>query len=65
MITTQQRDAAKRRIHSQGKTLTQWATENGFRPIHVYRVLDGTLKGRNGASHQVAVALGIKQAEAA
>ena len=65
MITTQQRDAAKRRIFNQGKTLTQWAAENGFRPIHVYRLLDGTLKGRNGASHQVAVALGIKQEEPA
>lgn len=62
MITQQQREAAKRRIHGQGKTLNQWATEHGFRPIEVYRLLDGTLKGRNGTSHNVAVALGIKQA---
>jgi gp16 family phage-associated protein len=65
MITTQQREATKRRIHSQGKTLNQWAVENGFRPIEVYRLLDGTLKGRNGTSHNVAVALGLKKAEAA
>ena len=62
LITQQQREAAKRRIHNQGKTLNQWAQENGFRPIEVYRLLDGTLKGRNGTSHNVAVALGIKQA---
>lgn len=65
MITTQQREATKRRIHSQGKTLNQWALENGFRPIEVYRLLDGTLKGRNGTSHNVAVALGLKKSEEA
>lgn len=61
MIDRQARDSAKRRIHGQGKTIKQWAKENGFPEIPVYRFFDGTLKGRNGTGHQIAVALGLKQ----
>lgn len=50
----------KTRLRSQGKTIRQWADENGFPPLAVYRVLNGLEKGRFGRAHDIAVAAGIK-----
>jgi gp16 family phage-associated protein len=48
------------RLHSQGKTVAQWAKENGF-PVHAVRsVIAGRNKGHYGQAHKIAVALGMK-----
>ena len=51
-------------LRSQGKTIRQWAVENGFPPASVYRVLNGVDKANFGRAHDIAVAAGIKSAEA-
>lgn len=55
-------DQVKKRFEAEGKTFTGWARENGFKPSTVIAVVNGTNKGRRGAAHDVAVALGIKKA---
>ncbi len=47
-------------LRSQGKTIRQWAEENGFPPGAVYRVLNGVDKANYGRSHDIAVRAGIK-----
>lgn len=54
----------KARLRSQGKTIDQWAKENGFPPAAVYRVLNGVYKGHRGVAHDIAVAAGIKSTDA-
>jgi gp16 family phage-associated protein len=50
----------KSRLRSQGKTIRQWAEENGFPPTSVYRVLNGVDKANFGRAHDIAVKAGIK-----
>ena len=50
-------------LRSQGKTIRQWAEENGFPPSAVYRVLNGLDKANFGRAHDIAVAIGLKAAE--
>lgn len=50
-------------LRSQGKTIRQWAVENGFPPSAVYRVLNGVEKGHTGRAHAIAVKAGIKHPE--
>lgn len=50
----------KSRLRSQGKTIRQWALENGFNPTQVYRTLNGVEKAGYGRAHEIAVAAGIK-----
>jgi len=49
-------------LKSQGKTITQWAEENGFPPGPVYRALNGVDKGNYGRAHEILVKAGIKSA---
>lgn len=49
-------------LKSQGKTIGQWADENGFPPSSVYRALNGVDKGHYGRAHDILVAAGIKSA---
>lgn len=53
-------DTFKTRLRSQGKTIRQWAEENGFPPGAVYRVLNGIDKAHFGRAHDIAVKAGIK-----
>lgn len=53
-------DQARERLRSNGKTVSQWAREHGFRIQAVYRVLGGQDKAYYGNSHAIAVALGLK-----
>ncbi len=50
-------------LRSQGKTINQWAKENGFPPASVYRVLNGVDKGNFGRAHDIAVKAGIKSTQ--
>ena len=58
-------DQARKKIKSAGKTVKQWATENGFDQNRVYRVLNGFEKCQYGKSFDIAVKLGMKTAPAA
>lgn len=54
-------DQVKERFDREGKTFTGWAKEHGFNPRTVIAVVNGANKGRRGAAHLVAVALGLKK----
>ena len=45
-------------LRSQGKTIPQWATENGFKLRNVQAVIYGHNKGHFGTSEKIAIALG-------
>lgn len=53
----------KTTLRNQGKTIRQWAEENGFPPTAVYRVLNGIDKANFGRAHSIAVRAGIKRSE--
>jgi len=53
-------EEVKARFEREGRTFTEWANEHGFKPYAVHRVLSGTVKCRRGESHNIAVALGLK-----
>lgn len=45
----------------QGLSVAEFARAEGFDRHLVYQVIDGRLKGSRGQSHNIAVALGLKQ----
>ncbi|MGH6755188.1 MAG: DNA-binding protein [Bradyrhizobium sp.] len=51
----------KRKLRTQGITITQWAFDRGSARRDVYRVLNGQLKANFGRAHQIAVDLGLKE----
>lgn len=53
-------DQIKTKFRREGKTLTEWAAENGYTRNAVYRVLNGTDKAYYGKAHEIAVKLGLK-----
>lgn len=54
----------KENFRQVGKTITQWASENGYTRNEVYRVLNGQSKANYGKAHDIAVKLGLKSSEA-
>ena len=52
---------AKSIFKDSGVSVSEWARQNGFSSTLVYQVLDGKRKCLRGQSHQIALALGIKQ----
>lgn len=60
LLTAEQ---VKARFRSAGKTVTEWAEENGYSRGAVYRVLNGFDKAHYGRAHDIAVALGMKSDE--
>ncbi|OLU22540.1 hypothetical protein BVH03_25055 [Pseudomonas sp. PA15(2017)] len=65
MHATRTAAQAKEWIESQGKSVKEFASENDLDLHTTYQVLAGVKKGRRGAAHKAAVALGIKAAEVA
>lgn len=51
---------AREKFHYSGKTVKDWAIENGVSPANVYEVLKGIRPCHRGDSHKIAVLLGIK-----
>ena len=51
----------KRKFRQQGITFKQWAHENGYHYVDVYRVTNGFTKATRGKMHEIAVKLGLKQ----
>ncbi len=56
---------AKERLYEQGKTLADFAIENGYDPQYVYKVCSGVIKGRNGRGREIMVKLGMKVSQGA
>lgn len=52
---------AKKLFEMSGTSVSEWARVRGFSAVLVYQVLDGRRKCMRGQSHQIAVALGLKQ----
>ena len=52
----------KQDFENKGQTVSAWATERGFAPQDVYKVLNGQAKCKRGKGHAIAVQLGIKPA---
>ena len=50
----------KAKFRAEGKTITEWALDNGFHRNAVYRVLNGFDKAHYGRAHEIAVKLGLK-----
>lgn len=54
-----------RRVRQQfdesGTTISEWSRQRGFDPKLVAQIMRGDRPCRRGASHRIAVALGIKQ----
>lgn len=44
-----------------GISVSEWARQNGFSASLVYQILEGNRRCIRGQSHQIAVALGLKQ----
>lgn len=60
MSTTLTPAQLKEKFRREGKTLSAWAKEHGYKPQFVYRVVSGNIQARYGRSHRVAVELGLK-----
>lgn len=56
----ERRAAARARFNRVGYTIPQFARELGVHPEMVRRVLWGTVAGKRGQAHKIAVELGIK-----
>jgi gp16 family phage-associated protein len=56
-------DAVRRQFYEDGKSVSDWAREHGFDRGLVYSVLNGRCLARRGASHRIAVALGLKKGD--
>lgn len=56
-------EQVKAKLNKEGKTLTQWAKENGIKYRTAQAVLAGTNRGRHGEAHRAAVALGLKEGQ--
>jgi gp16 family phage-associated protein len=59
------REKVRHEFRSSGKSLRSWASENGFNPKIVQAVLNGNRRALRGQSHDIAVALGLKDGEIA
>lgn len=56
-------EEARAAIRRTGVPITQWAIANGFSPNLVFEVLSNRRKPTRGQTHNIAVALGIKEGE--
>ena len=50
----------KENFAKEGKTLAQWAAENGYAPRDVYLIVGGQRKGNYGKGFEIARKLGLK-----
>ncbi|STZ76083.1 phage-associated protein, BcepMu gp16 family [Bergeriella denitrificans] len=50
----------KENFAKNGKTLAQWARENGYQPREVYLVIGGQNKAKYGRGFEIARKLGLK-----
>ncbi|SIQ78194.1 phage-associated protein, BcepMu gp16 family [Rhizobium sp. RU35A] len=55
------REDVKRQFECAGISIREWAERRGYNPRTVYAVLNGSLGGKRGVSHRIAVDLGLKE----
>lgn len=60
MQSTRTPEEAKAWLERHGVTASEWARSHGFAPAVVFALLSGRTRGRHGAAHRAAVALGLK-----
>jgi gp16 family phage-associated protein len=53
--------SAQEMFYAQGISISDWATAHHFSAALVYAVLDGKRKCLRGQSHEIAIALGLKE----
>lgn len=53
-------EKVKELFEAAGLPVAKWAEANNYTPHKVYCVINGQFKGRRGAAHEIAVALGMK-----
>ncbi len=46
-----------------GISMASWSRKNGFSPVTVFEVLNGSNAATRGVGHKIAVTLGIKEGE--
>ena len=63
MLVRQRAVARRSELVASGVNISEWAREHGFTVSLVHNVLSGRRSCRRGDSHQIAVALGIKNAQ--
>ncbi|MCY1668604.1 DNA-binding protein [Rhizobium sp. SL86] len=56
-----QREQVIERFEAEGVSIKEWAQRRGYNPRTVYAVLNGSLGGKRGISHRIAVDLGLKK----
>lgn len=54
-------DEIRHEFEQRGISISEWARTRGFSTALVYQVMSGKRKALRGQSHQIAVALGMKQ----
>jgi gp16 family phage-associated protein len=54
------RQQVKAQFAAEGISIAEWSRLRGFNCLTVYRVLAGSVKGKRGEAHKIAVALGLK-----
>lgn len=55
-------EEAKAWLDRHGVSASEWARNHGFPPAVVLALLSGRTRGRRGAAHHAAIALGLKAA---
>jgi gp16 family phage-associated protein len=53
-------DEIRKKFYLEGKPISSWADEHGYRRFDVYRVLSGISKAKRGIGHRISVELGLK-----
>lgn len=62
MLEQERRNMVKQAFEARGLSIAEWSRAKGFDAPLVYAVLAGRVQARRGKAHQIALALGIKQA---
>jgi len=57
-------EVVRAEFYRKGISFTEWASQHGFKYTNVIAVMNGRSKCRRGQSHEIAIALGLKRAEA-
>lgn len=55
------REQVREEFNRAGLSIAEWARENGFNPMLVYLVLNGKRQALRGQTHDIAVALSLKE----
>lgn len=49
----------KAEFANEGKTFVAWATERGYDPTYVSRIINGSVQAKYGKAHKIALELGL------